>query len=122
MRLVSPAGRPLDRLLAAPSTLIASMPMRCLRFATRMVLVAAACVTLLFLLAMVGVRFVVVPHIGDYRDEITQLIARNIGRQVSIGALNAGWDGWSPTLDLVEFTLFDASGRPALALPRIEMS
>src|SRR6476619_168725 len=113
MRLVYRAGRSPDRFLAAPSTLKASLPMRWLRLATRMAIVAAVSVTVLFLLVMVGVRFVVVPHIGDYRDEITQLIARNIGRQVSIGALNAGWDGWSPTLDLVDFTLFDASGRPA---------
>src|SRR5690348_1335485 len=111
MRLLSRAGSSLDRLLAAPSALNASKTMRWLRLLMRMAILAAASLTVLFLLLVVVVRFVVVPHIGDYRDEITRLIAHNIGRQVSIGKLDAGWDGWSPTLDLVDFTLFDASGR-----------
>jgi len=98
------------------------MPLRWLRLATRAVLFATAASVVLVLLTMLAVRTIVVPRIGDYRDEITSLIARNIGRSVSIGELVAGWDGWSPTLTLVDFRLLDAGGREALALPRIETS
>src|SRR4029078_6395865 len=101
----------------APSPLQAPMPLRWLRLATRAVLFATAAAVVLVLLTMLAVRTGVVPRIRDYRDEITSLIARNIGRSVSIGELVAGWDGWSPTLTLVDFRLFDAGGRAAPGLP-----
>src|SRR5688572_24604643 len=69
---------------------------------------------------MLTVRLVVVPRIGDFRDDITALIIKNVGRPVSIGNIEAGWDGWSPTLTLSDFRLYDQAGVAALTLPRIE--
>jgi hypothetical protein len=41
---------------------------------------------------------------------------------VSIGRIEAGWDGWSPTLSLTDFRLFDLNGNAALTLPQVETS
>lgn len=107
----------------APSPpLKARKPLRWLSALARAVVFATAASVVIVLLTMLAVRTIVVPRIGDYRDEITSLIGRNIGRTVSIGELIAGWDGWSPTLTLVDFRMFDIAGREALALPRIETS
>ncbi len=99
-----------------------SRPLRWLRLLARVVLVSGATLTILFLMTVLAVRLLVVPHIGDYRAEITSMIADNVGRKVSIGEINAGWNGWSPTLNLVDIRLFDAAGNEALALPRVDTS
>ncbi|MEO8132930.1 MAG: YhdP family protein [Betaproteobacteria bacterium] len=83
---------------------------------------AFATIAILAFLAMLAVRLLIVPRIGDFRDDITALIADNIGRAVSIGRIDAGWDGWSPTLALTDFKLFDQAGVAALTLPRVETS
>lgn len=93
-----------------------------LRWLTRFVLFGGASLAIVFFLLMLAVRLVVVPRIGDYREDITALIAKQVGRNVSIGAIEAGWDGWSPTLALSDFRLFDQSGNAALTLPRVETS
>jgi uncharacterized protein (TIGR02099 family) len=93
-----------------------------LRWLTRFVLYVGASFAIFFFLLMLAVRLVVVPRIGDYRDEITALIARGVGQKVSISEIEAGWDGWSPTLTLSEFKLFDQNGNAALTLPKVETS
>src|SRR5437773_1760182 len=90
-----------------PNSLSSIKPIRWLRALVRAIVVAGATLTILFLLLVLAVRLVVVPRIGDFREDITTLIANNIGRSVSIGAINAGWDGWSPTLSLIDFKLMD---------------
>lgn len=95
---------------------------RWLRWLVRLVFYAGASVAIFFFLLMLAVRLVVVPRIGDYRDEITALIAKSAGRNVSIGQIDAGWDGWSPTLTLSDFKLFDQKGVAAVTLPRVETS
>ncbi|MEP7085267.1 MAG: AsmA family protein, partial [Betaproteobacteria bacterium] len=97
-------------------------PSRWLRWLMRFVFYAGASFAIFFFLLMLAVRLVVVPHIGDYRDDITALIAKGAGRNVSIGQIEAGWDGWSPTLSLSDFKLFDQKGIAALTLPKIETS
>ena len=59
--------------------------MRLLRLLARVVVVASASFVILSLLLVLAVRLVVVPKVGDYRDEITAAIERGIGRKVSIG-------------------------------------
>ena len=95
---------------------------RWLRWLLRLVLYAGASLAILFFLLMLAVRLVVVPHIGDYREEITGQIAKSTGRTVSIGQIDAGWDGWSPTLTLSDFKLFDQKGVAAVTLPKVETS
>jgi uncharacterized protein YhdP len=96
--------------------------MRWVRTLARAALVAGVTFTMMFLMLVLVVRLVVVPRIGDFRDEITAMIGNSIGRKVTIAEINAGWDGWSPTLNLVDFRLFDTAGNQALTLPRIETS
>ena len=88
----------------------------------RAVMIAFVTIAIIFLLLVLSVRLIVVPNIGSFRNDITAQIAKGIGRDVTIGAIDAGWDGWSPTLSLSELKLFDGGGREVLALPRIETS
>ena len=97
-------------------------PLGWLRWLMRFVLYAGASFAIVFFLLMLAVRLVVVPRIGDFRPEITSLLSKGVGRTVSIGEIDAGWDGWSPTLSMSDFKLFDLNGNAALTLPRIETS
>ncbi|MEP6702319.1 MAG: AsmA family protein, partial [Betaproteobacteria bacterium] len=96
--------------------------MRWARLLVRIALAAGATSVIVFLLLVLALRVIVVPRIGDYRDEITAMIGKNAGRSVTIGQIEAGWDGWSPTLRLIDFKLMDQAGNQALALPQIETS
>lgn len=93
-----------------------------MRWLTRFVFYVGASIAIVFFLLMLAVRLVIVPRVGDYREDITALIAKGIGRTVSIGQIEAGWDGWSPTLSLTDFRLFDQNGNAALTLPQVETS
>ena len=88
----------------------------------RAAMIAFVTIAIIFLLLVLSVRLIVVPNIGSFRNDITAQIAKGIGRDVTIGGIDAGWDGWSPTLSLSELKLFDGGGREVLALPRIETS
>ena len=55
--------------------------------------VAVGC-TLIFLL----LRFLVLPHIADYRSDLEQRLSAAISLQVHIGRLDADWEGLRPRL------------------------
>ena len=93
-----------------------------MRWLIRAVFVTSVTLVIVFLVLALGVRLVVVPNIGSFRNDITAHIAKGVGRDVAIAEIEAGWDGWSPTLSLVDFTMFDSAGRAALKLPRVETS
>ena len=93
-----------------------------LQWLMRAVLIGVVSLAIVFLLLVLGVRMIVVPHIGGFRDDITTQLGKAIGRQVSMGTIEAGWDGWSPTLSMADLKLFDVSGREALTFPHIETS
>lgn len=65
-------------------------------------------------------RWVVVPQIGEYRDEIAAELSRVSGLPVTIGMLNADWSGLRPRLHLAGLEVSDAAGRPALRLEQVD--
>ena len=77
-----------------------------------------------FALALLLVRFVVLPQVESYRDGLAGLLARQLGQPVEIAVLSTGWDGWNPKLVVEGFRVLDkarASPTPLLALPKLEM-
>jgi uncharacterized protein (TIGR02099 family) len=73
-----------------------------------------------FALLVLAVRFWVLPDIERYREDIVAAMSRAIGLPVRIGAIQAGWLGLRPQIDLADVRIYDAQGREALVLPSIE--
>lgn len=73
-----------------------------------------------FVLAVLALRYVVLPHVEDYRPVIERLVSEGLGQSVGIGRIEASWDGINPDLTLHDVRVADAEGRPALAFSRIE--
>ncbi|HKB84053.1 MAG TPA: DUF3971 domain-containing protein, partial [Burkholderiales bacterium] len=86
------------------------------RVATYAVLIAG----LTFLVLVFGLRYLVLPNINDYREPIAQTIMHSVGQRVTIGSIQASWQGYRPELSLVDVEVFGTDGRPALVLDRVE--
>ncbi len=86
------------------------------RVATVAVLIAG----LGFFALVIGLRYLVLPHINDYREPIAQTITRAVGQRVTIGSIAGSWQGYRPELNLIDVKVLAADGQPALALDRVE--
>jgi uncharacterized protein (TIGR02099 family) len=75
---------------------------------------------LAFAAAVIVLRHWVMPEIESYRDDIARIISERTRQKVTIGAVHAQWEGLRPQLVLEHVTVYDAAGRPALELPRID--
>lgn len=81
--------------------------------------ITSACV-LLLAVAVLGLRYWLLPNIDQYRGSIEQSVSKAAGQRVTIGQLSADWDGYRPRLHLGNLIVFDKAGRPALTLARVE--
>ena len=75
-------------------------------------------VALTFLL----LRYAILPNVENYRPAIESALSRSLGGKVTIGRIDAGWDGLHPDLDLADVRLYDRQGRPALSLPFVSLT
>ena len=73
-----------------------------------------------FLALVLGLRYLVLPHIDDYRETIAKTITRSVGQRVTIGSITGSWEGYRPELGLMDVKVFGADGQPALVLDRVE--
>ena len=74
---------------------------------------------LLFAAIWGAVHLLIVPRIGDLRPQLEAAASRVLGVPVKIGAITAQSTGMIPSFELTDVKLFDATGREALALPRV---
>jgi uncharacterized protein (TIGR02099 family) len=74
----------------------------------------------LFAAALLGLRYWILPKVAEYRTDIEQAVSVALGQRVTIGAIDADWQGLRPELLLGNVTVFDHEGRAALTLPGIE--
>ena len=72
-------------------------------------------VAILFL----ALRYLVLPNVENYREEIVAEVSEAVGLKVSIDRISADWRGLRPQLDLVNVRLHDSNGREALVLPSV---
>ncbi len=73
----------------------------------------------IFAALILTLRYVVLPHVDDYREAIENLATRAVGESVKIGAIDASWRGLRPTLALRDVRVVDRDGKNALELPTI---
>ena len=73
-----------------------------------------------FVVLVLVLRYSVLPHIEDYRADIERLASRELGLAVSIGRIEASWEGINPDLSLLDVRVADAEGRPTLAFSKIQ--
>ncbi|MBI4939101.1 MAG: TIGR02099 family protein [Nitrosomonadales bacterium] len=87
---------------------------------TRVALVGAALLALAGGALMLGLRYWILPDIERYRGIITVSASQAIGQPVTIGKIEADWQGARPHLSLTDVRILDKRGQTALALPRVD--
>ena len=102
------------------------LPVRLLRHSlswlTRLAIVASAAVAVLIALAIITLRYWILPDIEQYHGRITASLASAIGNPVSIGRIEGDWQGIRPWLKFTDVRMLDEQGQPALVLPVINSS
>lgn len=73
----------------------------------------------LFCMLFLGLRYVVLPNIDNYKADIEKIATRAIGNKVSIDTLDASWKGLNPQLVLNNIAIYDKAGKEALHLPEV---
>lgn len=72
--------------------------------------------------SVLALRYLVLPHIEDYKDQIAQRASWAAEQKITIGNIKASWDGLNPHLSLFNVEIYDKQDRPALTLNHIESS
>jgi len=91
-----------------------------LRGIIRATIVVALVLWIVFAVLVVALRYVVLPHVADYRTSIEGLASRALGETVTIGSLDASWRGLRPALSLRAVRIVDRDGHPTLELPAVD--
>src|SRR5258706_2873978 len=73
----------------------------------------------IFCVLFLTLRYVVLPHIGEYKGAIERIASRAIGNPVTIASIGASWDGLRPHLSLGDVVIHDRAGGSALTLPQV---
>lgn len=73
-----------------------------------------------FALLIITLRYAVLPHIEDYRDDIERALSSSLSLPVAIASIDARWQGLRPYLALRGLQIHDREGRPALAFDNVE--
>lgn len=73
-----------------------------------------------FAATVLTLRYWILPKVGAHAGEIEQSVSKALGLRVTIGTIEAGWQGLRPELFLGNVTVHDHDGRAALSLPSVE--
>lgn len=88
----------------------------------RFAVIVSAFVAVLAALAIVLLRYWLLPDIERFHDNITASLTEAIGSTVTIGKIEGDWQGIYPHLGLSDVRILDERQQPALVLPRIDSS
>ncbi len=103
-----------------------SLPIRLLwhslNWLTRLAIVASAVLAVLTALAIILLRYWVLPNVEQHHERIVASLAAAIGNPVAIGRIEGDWMGLRPRLSFSDVRILDAQRQPALVLPRIDGS
>lgn len=88
----------------------------------RVTLIALWTSIFIFAASVLTLRYLVLPQIEDYKPTIEQRVSQAAGQKITIGSIQASWDGLDPHLSLYDVVLHDRQNRPALTLGHIEAS
>ncbi len=79
----------------------------------------AIVVYFLFGATVLGLRYLVLPHIDSYKPEVESIATNALGNKVTIATIHASWQGLHPRLSLDHVVVHDKFGNDALTLPRV---
>ena len=82
----------------------------------------AAFLVVAFALLVLYLRYVALPNVDDFRDEIVASIEKASGMAVTTRAIRGGWDGLRPSISLEGFAINDRRGKVALGFERAEVT
>ncbi|WP_206951215.1 YhdP family phospholipid transporter [Trinickia acidisoli] len=86
---------------------------RILKFALAVAVLVYFAVAAVF----IGLRYVVLPRIDDFRPRIETLVSSRAHADVRIGKLAPYWSGFEPGVDVTDLVIRDAHGTRALSVP-----
>jgi hypothetical protein len=66
----------------------------------RFVFRAALLLYFVFCILVLVLRYLVLPHVADYKPEVEAMVSRAIGRELHMASLQASWQGLNPQLVL----------------------
>ena len=75
---------------------------------------------MLVALAVLVLRYAVLPNVDDYRLRVAASVSKAAGQKVTIGSMAADWEGLRPRLNLRDVVVYDKAGRAALTLQRVD--
>lgn len=90
---------------------------RVLRRTLKVTLAAAFVVYCVAAGVFLGLRYVVLPRIDDFRPRIEALVSDKLHARVHIDKLAPHWSGFEPGIDVTGLTIRDSQGQLALAVP-----
>jgi uncharacterized protein (TIGR02099 family) len=71
---------------------------------------------------LLGLRYIVLPHVDDFRPRIEKLVSDKIHADFRIGKLSPHWSGFEPGIDIANLTIRDRHGKLALNVPHATAS
>lgn len=72
-----------------------------------------------FAAIVLGLRYYVLPDIDRYRPDIEALASDALGAPVTVGHIDADWNGLRPQLNFTDLRIADPEGRTGLALNEV---
>lgn len=70
-------------------------------------------------IGLLGVRYWVLPRVDQWRPQIEAYASQALGARVTIGAIQADWQGLNPRLALTSVQVYDDQPGPVLTLPSV---
>ncbi|MBN3743833.1 DUF3971 domain-containing protein, partial [Burkholderia sp. Tr-20355] len=67
--------------------------------------------------AFLGLRYVLLPRIDEFRPRIERAVSDKLHAQLSIGRLSPNWSGMQPGVELTNLTIRGRDGKVALSVP-----
>ncbi len=93
-----------------------------MRHALKIFFTCLAALYFILFAAVAAIRFIVLPHVNDYRSEISRMLSSSLGVKAEIGELSPSWDSFWPHIALRELKFLDENGDTLLLIPQAEGS
>jgi len=88
-----------------------------LRHTLRVLLGIALLLYFIVVLAVLGLRYVVLPYADSFRPKIEAAVSEKIHAQLKIGKLAPHWTGFQPGIEATDVTIRNRDGKVALTIP-----
>ena len=90
---------------------------RLLKSSLRYVLLAGMVFYFLAAVTMLSVRYLILPHVNEWRPQIERYVSASLGVPLKIGQIEASWSGVNPTLKVNQLEIRNNDGQTLLSVP-----